>query len=101
MVVPSAEVFLPLDELVDKTKELERLNAEKKKLEGEIKRVEANLIMPVSFQKHLKRSLTKKKLRAKSIKKCLKKSLKILSQWKICDSKSKPIFRLAFCIFVK
>ena len=35
MVVPSAEVFLPLDELVDKTKELERLNAEKKKLEGE------------------------------------------------------------------
>ena len=43
VVVPSAEVFLPLDELVDKTKELERLNAEKKKLEGEIKRVEGKL----------------------------------------------------------
>ena len=43
VVVPSAEVFLPLDELVDKTKDLERLNAEKKKLEGEIKRVEGKL----------------------------------------------------------
>ncbi|MBR0027073.1 MAG: valine--tRNA ligase, partial [Clostridia bacterium] len=43
VVVPSAEVYLPLDELVDKTKELERLNAEKKKLEGEIKRVEGKL----------------------------------------------------------
>lgn len=36
VVVPSAEVFLPLDELVDKTKELERLNAEKKKLEAKL-----------------------------------------------------------------
>ncbi len=43
MVVPSAEIYLPLDELVDKTKELERLTAEKKKLEGEIKRVESKL----------------------------------------------------------
>ncbi|MGN0150066.1 MAG: valine--tRNA ligase [Clostridia bacterium] len=43
VVVPSAEIYLPLDELVDKAKELERLNAEKKKLEGEIKRVEGKL----------------------------------------------------------
>lgn len=43
VVVPSAEIYLPLDELVDKSKELERLNAEKKKLEGEIKRVEGKL----------------------------------------------------------
>ena len=92
---------MPLDELVDKTKELERLNAEKKKLEGEIKRVEGKLNNAGFVSKAPQRSLTKKKLRAKSIKKCLKKSLKILSQWKICDSKSKPIFRLAFCIFVK
>ncbi|MCD8391519.1 MAG: valine--tRNA ligase [Firmicutes bacterium] len=43
IIVPSAEVFLPLDELVDKAKELERLNKEKKSLEGEIKRVEGKL----------------------------------------------------------
>ncbi len=43
IVVPSAEIFLPLDELVDKTAELKRLNDEKKKLEGEIKRVEGKL----------------------------------------------------------
>lgn len=43
IVVPSAEIFLPLDELVDKNKELARLNEEKKKLESEIKRVEGKL----------------------------------------------------------
>ncbi len=43
VVVASAQIFLPLDELVDKTKELERLNKEKKDLEGEIKRVEGKL----------------------------------------------------------
>lgn len=43
IVVPSAEIYLPLDELVDKSKELARLNDEKKKLEGEIKRVDGKL----------------------------------------------------------
>ncbi len=46
VVVPSAEIFLPLDELVDKAKDLERLNKEKKKLESEIKRVESKLGNP-------------------------------------------------------
>ena len=43
IVVDGAEIFLPLEELVDKNKELERLNKEKKQLEGEIKRVEGKL----------------------------------------------------------
>ncbi len=43
IVVPEAEIFLPLDELVDREKELERLMNEKKRLEGEIKRVEGKL----------------------------------------------------------
>ena len=43
VVVDRAEMLLPLDELVDKEKELERLNKEKTKLEGEIKRVEGKL----------------------------------------------------------
>ena len=43
IVVDGAEIFLPLGELVDKDKELDRLNKEKTKLEGEIKRVEGKL----------------------------------------------------------
>ncbi len=43
VVVDKAEIFLPLDELVDKEKEIERLSKEKAKLESEIKRVEGKL----------------------------------------------------------
>ena len=43
IIVEGAEIFMPLGELVDKEKELERLNKEKTKLEGEIKRVEGKL----------------------------------------------------------
>ena len=43
IVVDGAELYMPLGELVDKDKELERLNKEKVKLEGEIKRVEGKL----------------------------------------------------------
>lgn len=43
VVVKGGELFLPLLDLVDREKELERLDKEKKKLEGEIKRVEGKL----------------------------------------------------------
>lgn len=43
IVVDGAEVFLPLDALVDKEKELARLLKEKENLIGEIKRVEGKL----------------------------------------------------------
>ncbi len=42
-VTAGAEVFIPLDDLVDKEKEKERLNKEKEKLEAEIKRVNSKL----------------------------------------------------------
>ena len=42
-VTEGAEIYIPLDELVDKEKELERLTKEKVKLEDEIKRVESKL----------------------------------------------------------
>ena len=42
-IVEGAEIYIPLDELVDKSKELERLSQEKTKLEAEIKRVESKL----------------------------------------------------------
>ena len=43
VVNSKAEILLPLDELVDKEKEIERLTKEKTRLEGEIKRVEGKL----------------------------------------------------------
>ena len=42
-VTEGAEIYIPLGELVDKEKELERLTKEKEKLESEIKRVESKL----------------------------------------------------------
>ncbi|SCY69642.1 valine--tRNA ligase [Alkaliphilus peptidifermentans] len=43
IVVQGAEIFIPLDDLVDYEKEIERLEKEQKKLEGEIKRGEGRL----------------------------------------------------------
>ncbi len=42
-VIEGAELFLPLEELIDFEKEIERLENEKSKLEGEIKRVVGKL----------------------------------------------------------
>ena len=43
LVVKGGELFMPLLDLVDKEKELERLNKEAKKLEGEIERIDKKL----------------------------------------------------------
>ena len=43
LVVKGGELFMPLLDLVDKEKELERLNKEKKKLEGEVERIDKKL----------------------------------------------------------
>ena len=43
IVIDGVKIFIPLDELVDFSKELDRLNKEKAKLEGEIKRVNGKL----------------------------------------------------------
>ena len=43
VVVSGAAVYLPLEEMVDREKEIERLNREKKKLEAEVGRAEAKL----------------------------------------------------------
>ena len=44
--LPNAEIFIPLEELVDKEKEIQRLEGEKKKLEGELKRSDGMLNNP-------------------------------------------------------
>ncbi|MBQ9757758.1 MAG: valine--tRNA ligase [Clostridia bacterium] len=43
VVTAKAEILLPMDELVDREKEIERLSKEKTRLEGEIKRAEGKL----------------------------------------------------------
>jgi len=43
VVVSGAAVYLPLDEMVDREKEIERLNREKKKLMAEVERAEKKL----------------------------------------------------------
>ena len=75
VVVPSAEVFLPLDELVDKTKELERLNAEKKRLEGEIKRVEGKLNNAGFVSKAPQKVVDEEKAKGEKYKEMLEKVL--------------------------
>ena len=42
-VVDGAEVYIPLDELMDYQAELDRLTKEKKRLEGEVKRAAGKL----------------------------------------------------------
>ena len=75
MVVPSAEIYLPLDELVDKSKELERLNAEKKKLEGEIKRVEGKLNNPGFVNKAPAKVVDEERAKGEKYKEMLEKVL--------------------------
>ncbi len=75
VVVPSAEIYLPLDELVDKSKELERLNAEKKKLEGEIKRVEGKLGNPGFVNKAPQKVVDEEKAKGEKYKEMLEKVL--------------------------
>lgn len=75
IVVPSAEIYLPLDELVDKTKELERLRGEKKKLEGEIKRVEGKLNNPGFVNKAPAKVVEEEKAKGEKYKEMLEKVL--------------------------
>jgi valyl-tRNA synthetase len=43
VIIHGAEIYMPLDDLVDITKEIERLEREKEKLEKELERVESKL----------------------------------------------------------
>ncbi len=81
IVVPSAEIFLPLDDLVDREKEIERLNAEKKKLEGEIKRVEGKLGNPGFTAKAPQKVVEEERAKGEKYKEMLEKVLESLSQW--------------------
>ncbi|MBR3792188.1 MAG: valine--tRNA ligase, partial [Clostridia bacterium] len=76
IVVDGAEIFMPLGELVDKEKELERLNKEKTKLEGEIKRVEGKLNNQGFVAKAPQKLIDEEKEKGEKYKEMLQKVLK-------------------------
>lgn len=45
-IIPGGEIFLPLEDLIDREKEIERLNKEMEKLKGEVLRVSKKLSNP-------------------------------------------------------
>ena len=59
-VITGAEIYMPLEELIDFEKEIQRLQKEKEKLEKELQRVNGKLSNQGFWQKHLKESLKKK-----------------------------------------
>ena len=75
VVVEAAEIFLPLGDLVDKDKELERLQKEKAQLEGEIKRVEGKLNNPGFVAKAPEKVVAEEKEKGEKYKDMLEKVL--------------------------
>ncbi len=80
VVVNKAEILLPLDELVDKEKELERLTKEKAKLESEIKRVEGKLSNKGFTDKAPAAVVEEERLKGIKYKEMLEKVLESLSK---------------------
>ena len=81
-IAPGAEIFIPLDELVDKEKELARLNDEKKRLEGEIKRVEGKLNNPGFVAKAPEKVVAEEKEKGEKYKEMLSKVLESIEKMK-------------------
>ena len=81
-IAPGAEIFIPLDELVDKEKELARLNDEKKRLEGEIKRVEGKLSNPGFVAKAPEKVVAEEREKGEKYKEMLSKVLESIEKMK-------------------
>ena len=79
-VVAGAELFIPLDELVDKEKELARLNDEKKRLESEIKRVEGKLNNPGFVAKAPEKVVNEEKEKGEKYRQMLEKVLESINK---------------------
>jgi len=73
VVAEGAEIFMPQGDLVDKEKELERLNKEKEKLLGEIKRVESKLSNQGFIAKAPQKVIDEEKAKGEKYKEMLEK----------------------------
>ncbi len=81
-VVEGAEIFIPLDDLVDKEKEMERLLKEKEHLEAEIKRVEGKLNNPGFVAKAPQKVVDEEKAKEVKYREMLEKVLASLESLK-------------------
>ena len=75
VIVAGAEIYLPMSELVDKEKELARLAAEKKKIDGEIKRALGKLSNQGFLAKAPQKLVDEEKAKAEKYKGMLEKVL--------------------------
>ncbi len=82
VVVDKAELYLPVDELVDKEKEIERLSKEKTRLEGEIKRVEGKLSNKGFTDKAPAKVVEEERAKGEKYKEMLDKVLKSLEAFR-------------------
>ncbi|MBR2916463.1 MAG: hypothetical protein IKC07_02535, partial [Clostridia bacterium] len=81
-IAEGAELYLPVDELVDKEKELDRLNKEKARLEGEIKRVEGKLSNKGFTDKAPAKVVEEERQKGEKYKEMLEKVLKSIDNLK-------------------
>ncbi len=84
MSVPLADVtcYIPLEELVDREKEIERLENEKKRLEGELKRVEGMLSNPNFVNKAPEKKINEEKEKQEKYTKMMQQVLAQLEKMK-------------------
>ncbi len=80
-VVESAQIFMPLDDLVDREKELARLNKEKENLESEIKRVEGKLSNQGFIAKAPEKVVEEEKRKGEKYKQMLEKVLESIKNY--------------------
>ena len=80
IVVEAAEIFIPMGELIDKDKELERLLAEKKRLEAEIDRVNKKLSNEGFVAKAPQKVIDEEKEKGEKYSQMLEKVLENISQ---------------------
>ncbi|MCR4719417.1 MAG: valine--tRNA ligase [Firmicutes bacterium] len=80
IVVDSAEIFIPMGELLDKDKELQRLFAEKKRLESEIDRVNKKLANSGFVSKAPQKVIDEEKAKGETYTKMLEKVLETIKQ---------------------
>jgi valyl-tRNA synthetase len=72
-VIPGAEIFLPLEDLIDKQKEIERLTKEQDRLVKEVERVSSKLSNPGFVSKAPENVLNEEKEKQKKYKEMLEK----------------------------
>ena len=82
VVVEGATIYIPLDDLVDRAKEIERLEKELKTLEGEIKRVEGKLSNPGFVSKAPQKVIEEEKAKGEKYAKMLEEVKESLAKLK-------------------